>query len=114
MINNRPGFKLLIIFQAVFFLALTVGESQAAKKKNKDDKRDQSYVMTEAELQAQVMAFGGEFGICCSVTIAGEPSDNSKPTCVFDCECLFHRRRTRSGFRPPGYGGDDHHGTFDL
>jgi len=61
MINNRPGFKLLIIFQAVFFLALTVGESQAAKKKNKDDKRDQSYVMTEAELQAQVMAFADRY-----------------------------------------------------
>jgi len=77
MINNRPGFKLLIIFQAVFFLALTVGESQAAKKKNKDDKRDQSYVMTEAELQAQVMAFADRYvaliGAASSIAAGPDP-----------------------------------------
>jgi len=42
MINNRPGFKLIIIFQTVVFLALAVGDIHAAEKKGNDNKKDQT------------------------------------------------------------------------
>lgn len=61
MINNQFNFKLILIIQLVIVLGLNTGESQAAKKKSKGSKKQPAYVMTEAELQAQVMAFADRY-----------------------------------------------------
>jgi len=63
MINNQLNLKLLLITQlvVVLVLGLNTGESQAATKKSKGDKKQPAFVMTEAELQAQVMAFADRY-----------------------------------------------------
>jgi hypothetical protein len=61
MINNQLGLKLLLIIQLIIVLGLNTGESQAATKKSKGSKKQSAYVMTEAELQAQVMAFADRY-----------------------------------------------------
>jgi hypothetical protein len=60
-LNSRLSFKSLLIFQVVVILALATGTGHTATKKEKDKKKKEAYVMTEAELQSQVMSFADRF-----------------------------------------------------
>jgi hypothetical protein len=60
-LNSRLSFKSLLIVQVVVILVLATGTGHSAKKKEKDKKKKEAYVMTEAELQSQVMSFADRF-----------------------------------------------------
>jgi hypothetical protein len=60
LFKNRVNIQLLLIVHlvAAFMLA---SEAVYGAKKDKDKKKDQTYAITEAELQAQVMAFADRY-----------------------------------------------------
>ncbi len=59
--KNKLFFKLFLILPVVSVLVIAAGVSHGAKKKDKEKKKDRAYVMTEAELQSQVMGFADRY-----------------------------------------------------
>jgi hypothetical protein len=55
--NSKRISKFLLILPVIVVFVLAAGVGHTAKKKDKDQKTERTFVMTEAELQAQVMNF---------------------------------------------------------
>jgi len=78
-IDNRLGLKLILVIQLIIVLGLNTGESRAATKKGKGSKKQPAYVMTEAELQAQVMAFADRYVSVISAASLEYDAQSSSP-----------------------------------
>jgi hypothetical protein len=80
LFKNRISIKLLLIVHLVAALMLAPEAGYGAKKKNKDI----TYAMTEAELQAQVMAFADRYSAVISSAnrkyLARSPSPENRRT----------------------------------
>jgi cytochrome c556 len=76
--KNKIFPKLFLILPVVSVLAIAVGVSHGAKKKDKDKKNERAYVMTESELQSQVMGFADRY--VSMMVAAGSEYDDRSPS----------------------------------
>jgi hypothetical protein len=76
LFKNRISIKLLLIAHLVAVLMLAPEAGYGAKKKGKDKKNERAYVMTESELQSQVMGFADRY-VSIIVAASSEYDDQS-------------------------------------
>jgi hypothetical protein len=60
MFVNRPSWRILLSILLVMVTILSITDEAGSQKKSKKNK-EESYVMTEAELQAHIMGFADRF-----------------------------------------------------
>ena len=106
-------FKMMPIILAGLLVIFFIGTAQAAKKKT--DRGDKPAQMTEAELQAQVMAFADRFVAIIPPGIGAyqeqaPPPENYKSVFSFDGLRFYHSGRIQSCGRTTGHGCNDYTG----
>jgi cytochrome c556 len=76
LFKNRISITLFLIAHLVAVLMLAPEAGYGAKKKDKDKKNERAYIMTESELQSQVMGFADRF-VAMMVAASSEYDDGS-------------------------------------